>query len=171
MIPYIYFYAPSRLNISIKLTNSTAAMFTDEYYMKLALKEAQTAYEEDEVPVGAIVVLQDRVIARGHNMVEKLNDPTAHAEMIALTSAFNFLGGKYLPEASLYVTVEPCLMCTGALYWSKIGRIVWGAADEKNGHSRITGHNFPFHPKTLITKGIMANECAALMKDFFKSKR
>jgi tRNA(adenine34) deaminase len=146
-------------------------MFTDEYYMKQALAEAKRAYEEDEVPVGAIVVLNERIISRGHNMVEKLNDPTAHAEMIALTSAFNFLGGKYLPDATLYVTVEPCLMCTGALYWSKIGRIVWGAPDEKNGHLRITGANFPFHPKTLLTKGVMADECAALMKDFFKSKR
>jgi len=139
--------------------------------MKLALREAELAFEEDEVPVGAIVVLQERVIARGHNMVEKLNDPTAHAEMIALTSAFNFLGGKYLPEATLYVTVEPCLMCTGALYWSKIGRIVWGAPDEKNGHLRVTGSNFPFHPKSLTSKGVLSDECAALMKSFFKGKR
>lgn len=146
-------------------------MFTDEYYMKQALREARLAFEEDEVPVGAVVVLNERIIARGHNMVEKLKDPTAHAEMLALTSAFNFLGGKYLPEATLYVTVEPCLMCTGALYWSKIGRIVWGAPDEKNGHARVTGANFPFHPKTLITKGVMADECAMLMKDFFKGKR
>jgi tRNA(adenine34) deaminase len=146
-------------------------MFTDEYYMKLALREAELAFEEDEVPVGAIVVLQERVIARGHNMVEKLNDPTAHAEMIALTSAFNFLGGKYLPDATLYVTVEPCLMCTGALYWSKIGRIVWGAPDEKNGHLRVTGSNFPFHPKSLTSKGVLSDECAALMKSFFKGKR
>lgn len=146
-------------------------MLPDEYYMKLALGEARQAYEDDEVPVGAIVVLNDRVIARGHNMVEKLNDPTAHAEMIALTSAFNYLGGKYLQEATLYVTVEPCLMCTGALYWSKIGRVVWGAADEKNGHARVTGSNYPFHPKTVVTKGVMADECAQLMKEFFRSKR
>lgn len=146
-------------------------MLPDEYYMKLALGEARQAYEDDEVPVGAVVVLNERVIARGHNMVEKLNDPTAHAEMIALTSAFNFLGGKYLQEATLYVTVEPCLMCTGALYWSKIGRVVWGAADEKNGHTRVTGSNYPFHPKTVVTKGVMADECAQLMKEFFRSKR
>ena len=139
--------------------------------MKLALVEAQKAFDEGEVPVGAIIVLQDRIIARGHNMVEKLNDPTAHAEMIALTSAFNYLGGKYLPEATLYVTVEPCLMCAGALFWSKIGRIVWGAADEKNGHTRVTGSNSPFHPKSLTSKGILADECAALMKGFFKGKR
>jgi tRNA(adenine34) deaminase len=104
-------------------------------------------------------------------MVEKLNDPTAHAEMIALTSAFNFLGAKYLPDASLYVTVEPCLMCTGALYWSKISRIIWGAADDKNGHQRVTGNQFPFHPKTQVTKGVMADECAELMKSFFRRKR
>ena len=139
--------------------------------MQQALKEAMLAFEEDEVPVGAVVVLNDRIIARGHNMVEKLNDPTAHAEMIALTSAFNFLGAKYLPEASLYVTVEPCLMCTGALYWSKISRIIWGAADEKNGHQRVTGNQFPFHPKTQVTNGIMADECAELMKSFFRRKR
>ena len=129
------------------------------------------AFEEEEVPVGAVVVLNNRIIARGHNMVEKLNDPTAHAEMIALTSAFNFLGAKYLPDASLYVTVEPCLMCTGALYWSKISRIIWGAADEKNGHQRVTGNQFPFHPKTQVTTGVMADECAELMKSFFRRKR
>lgn len=129
------------------------------------------AFEEEEVPVGAVVVLNNRIIARGHNMVEKLNDPTAHAEMIALTSAFNFLGAKYLPDASLYVTVEPCLMCTGALYWSKISRIIWGAADEKNGHQRVTGNQFPFHPKTQVTTDVMADECAELMKSFFRRKR
>ncbi|MFN5476660.1 MAG: nucleoside deaminase, partial [Sphingobacteriales bacterium] len=139
-------------------------MFTDDYFMQQALKEAMLAFEEEEVPVGAVVVLNNRIIARGHNMVEKLNDPTAHAEMIALTSAFNFLGAKYLPDASLYVTVEPCLMCTGVLYWSKISRIIWGAADEKNGHQRVTGNQFPFHPKTQVTKGVMADECAELMK-------
>jgi tRNA(adenine34) deaminase len=146
-------------------------MFTDDYFMQQALKEAMLAFEEEEVPVGAVVVLNNRIIARGHNMVEKLNDPTAHAEMIALTSAFNFLGAKYLPDASLYVTVEPCLMCTGALYWSKISRIIWGAADEKNGHQRVTGNQFPFHPKTQVTTDVMADECAELMKSFFRRKR
>jgi len=146
-------------------------MFTDDYFMQQALKEAMLAFEEEEVPVGAVVVLNNRIIARGHNMVEKLNDPTAHAEMIALTSAFNFLGAKYLPDASLYVTVEPCLMCTGALYWSKISRIIWGAADDKNGHQRVTGNQFPFHPKTQVTNGVMADECAELMKSFFRRKR
>ncbi|MBL7750560.1 MAG: nucleoside deaminase [Chitinophagaceae bacterium] len=144
---------------------------TDEYYMTAALKEARLAYDEEEIPVGAVVVLNGKIIARGHNMVERLNDPTAHAEMIALTSAFNFLGSKYLPEAVLYVTVEPCLMCAGALYWSKIGRIVWGADDEKNGHKRITREEWPFHPKTEITRGILKEECAELMKDFFRNKR
>ncbi|MDX2048781.1 MAG: nucleoside deaminase [Chitinophagaceae bacterium] len=152
---------------------------TDEHYMKLALKEAQKAYDEGEVPVGAVVVLNEKVIARGYNMVEKLNDPTAHAEMIALTSAFNFLGSKYLPDATLYVTVEPCLMCAGALYWSKIGKVVWGADDEKNGH-RLTPRpplhhvergSWPFHPKTEIVMGVLKNECAALMKAFFQSRR
>jgi tRNA(adenine34) deaminase len=143
----------------------------DEYYMKLALLEAQKAFESDEVPVGAIITIGDRIISRGYNMVEKLNDPTAHAEIIALTSAFNHLGAKYLPDATLFVTVEPCLMCTGALYWSKIGRVVWGADDEKNGHLRITGNVWPFHPKTTIEKGILREEAATLMKSFFKSKR
>ncbi len=144
---------------------------TDEYYMTAALKEARLAFDEEEIPVGAVVVLNGKIIARGHNMVERLNDPTAHAEMIALTSAFNFLGSKYLPEAVLYVTVEPCLMCAGALYWSKIGRIVWGADDEKNGHKRITREEWPFHPRTEITRGILKEECAELMKAFFRDKR
>ena len=144
---------------------------TDEYFMLQAIREAKRAMEEDEVPIGAVVVLNDKVIARGYNMTEKLKDPTAHAEMIALTSAFNFLGSKYLPEATLYVTAEPCLMCAGALYWSKIARVVWGADDEKNGHKRITKSEWPFHPKTEVVKGILKDECAALMIAFFKSKR
>ena len=144
---------------------------TDEYFMMLALKEAKRAFEEDEVPVGALVVLNEKVIARGYNMVEKLNDPTAHAEMIALTSAFNNLGGKYLPEATLYVTVEPCLMCAGAIYWSKLGKIVYGADDEKNGYKKTAGTNWPFHPKTELIRGVSKEECAQLMKDFFKKKR
>ncbi len=144
---------------------------TDEQYMQQALKEAQNAFDKDEVPVGAIVVLNDRIIARAHNQVELLTDSTAHAEILALTTAYNFLGSKYLPEATLYVTVEPCLMCSGALYWSKIGRIVFGAADDKNSYRRIAGNNNPFHPKTVITGGILEEECSKLMKDFFKSKR
>ena len=144
---------------------------TDEQYMQQALKEAQRAFDEDEVPVGAIVVLKDRIIARGYNQVEKLCDSTAHAEILALTTAYNFLGSKYLPEATLYVTVQPCLMCSGALYWSKIGRVVYGAEDEKNGYKRVTGNNNPFHPKTIMIPGVLKAECGQLMKDFFKEKR
>jgi len=144
---------------------------TDEQYMQQALKEAQAAFDAGEVPVGAIVVMNNRIIGRGHNQVELLTDSTAHAEIIALTAAFNFLGAKYLPDATLYVTVEPCLMCAGALYWSKIGRIVWGADDEKNGHRKNTAPNNPFHPKTQLVSGVQQAECAALMKDFFKARR
>ena len=144
---------------------------SDEYFMEQALKEAKKAFAAGEVPVGAVVVINNQVIARGYNQVEQLNDATAHAEIIALTSAFNFLGSKYLPEASIYITVEPCLMCAGALYWSKILRIVWGADDEKNGHRKITAPNWPFHPKTEVTKGVLKDECASLMKEFFKTKR
>lgn len=139
--------------------------------MKQALAQAQIAFEEDEVPVGAVVVMNNKIISRGYNQVEKLNDPTAHAEIIALTSAFNFLGSKYLPDATIYITVEPCVMCAGALYWSKIGKVVYGAADEKNGYLRITKDHSPFHPKTEILRGILKEECAALMKSFFQSKR
>lgn len=144
---------------------------TDEYYMMLALKEAKKAFEDGEIPVGALVVLNEKVIGRGHNMTERLNDPTAHAEMIALTSAFNSLGSKYLPEATLYVTLEPCLMCAGAIYWSKLGKIVYGADDEKNGYKKTTSDNWPFHPKTELVRGILREECAQLMKDFFKTRR
>jgi tRNA(adenine34) deaminase len=144
---------------------------TDEHYMRQALAQAQNAFDEDEVPVGAIIVLNDKIIARGYNQVEKLNDPTAHAEIIALTSAFNYLGSKYLPDATIYVTVEPCVMCAGALYWSKIGRIVYGAADEKNGYKRVAGEISPFHPKTLLKTGVLKNECAELMKEFFRQRR
>ena len=146
-------------------------MMTDQQYMKQALKEAQRAFEEDEVPVGAIIVMNERIIGRGYNQVEKLTDSTAHAEIIALTSAFNFLGSKYLPDATLYVTVEPCVMCSGALYWSKIGKVIYGAADEKNGYRHTTGTNSPFHPKTIVQGGLLAEDCARLMKDFFKAKR
>jgi tRNA(adenine34) deaminase len=146
----------------------------DEYYMLQALKEARKAYEEDEVPIGAVVVMGGRIIARGHNQTERLTDPTAHAEIIALTSAFNHLGSKYLPDASIYVTVEPCLMCAGALYWSKIGRVIYGAEDDKNGYRRLIGPvnpPWPFHPKTELVKGVLPDECARLMKEFFQSKR
>jgi tRNA(adenine34) deaminase len=143
----------------------------DEHFMKLALKEAQQAFEEEEIPIGAVVVADNKVIARGHNMTERLQDPTAHAEMIALTSAFNALGSKYLPECTLYVTVEPCFMCAGALYWSKIGRVVFGTPDEKNGYKKTAGENSPFHPQTKVEYGVLQEDCAQLMKDFFKLKR
>jgi tRNA(adenine34) deaminase len=144
---------------------------SDEQYMQQAIKEAQKAFDMDEVPVGAIVVMNNSIIARAYNQVELLNDSTAHAEILALTTAYNSLGSKYLPDATLYVTVEPCLMCSGALYWSKIGRVVFGAYDDKNGYRKTTGTNNPFHPKTIITGGILAEECGRLMKDFFKAKR
>lgn len=144
---------------------------TDEHFMREALKQAKLAYDKGEVPVGAVVVWGEKIIARGHNQVELLNDCTAHAEMIALTSAFNELGSKYLPEATLYVTVEPCLMCSGAIYWSKLGRIVYGAEDVKNGYRKSTGENWPFHPKAELVHGVLADECAQLMKDFFAARR
>ena len=144
---------------------------TDEYYMMLALKEAKKGFEDGEVPVGAIVVLNEKVIAHGQNMVEKLIDPTAHAEMIALTSAFNLLGSKFIPESTLYVTLEPCLMCAGAIFWSRVGKVVYGAEDEKNGYKKTTATNWPLHPKTKLVRGVLQDQCAQLMKDFFKDKR
>ncbi|MFT4015374.1 MAG: nucleoside deaminase [Agriterribacter sp.] len=148
---------------------------TNEYYMQQALKEARQAFDEGEIPIGAVIVQGSAIIARGHNQVEKLNDSTAHAEIIALTSAFNYLGSKYLPEATLYVTIEPCIMCAGALYWSKIGKIVFGADDEKNGSISkppyITQGVSPFHPKTVVERGVLKEECAQLMKSFFQQKR
>lgn len=144
---------------------------THEDFMKQALQQAQRAFDEDEVPVGAVIVLNNKIIARGYNQVEKLSDPTAHAEIIALTSAFNFLGSKYLPEASIYITVEPCLMCAGALYWSKIGAVIYGASDPKNGYSRVAQTISPFHPKTKLITDVREEECAQLLKDFFAQKR
>ncbi|MEN9963435.1 MAG: hypothetical protein RL582_530 [Bacteroidota bacterium] len=146
-------------------------MDQDVHFMKMALLEAQKAFDLEEVPVGAIVVMQNKVIAKAHNQVELLNDSTAHAEIMALTTAFQHLGSKYLPDATLYVTLEPCFMCSGALYWSKIGRIVFGAYDEKHGYRSIAGEKNPFHPKTEITGGVMEEECADLMKTFFKMRR
>ncbi len=146
---------------------------TDEHFMKMAIVEAQKAFDNDEVPIGAVIVMDNRIIARGHNQVELLHDCTAHAEMIALTSAFNELGSKYLPQASLYVTVEPCLMCCGALYWSKIQRVVFGTPDIKNGYLKhFPNENIsPFHPKTQVSSGILAEESISLMQQFFNSKR
>ena len=148
---------------------------TDEYFMQQALKEANKALEADEVPIGAVIVMQDKIIARGYNQVETLNDSTAHAEIIALTSAFNYLGAKYLPVATLYVTIEPCTMCCGALYWSKIGKLVYGCSDPKHGGlsliASVPNNTNPLHPKTGIVKNVLGDECVMLMKDFFKKKR
>ena len=127
----------------------------DDYFMQQALRQARMAFDADEVPVGAVIVIENKIISRGYNQVEMLADPTAHAEMIALTSAFHYLGSKYLPDATIYITVEPCLMCAGALYWSKIGRIVYGASDEKNGYLHITRDAWPFHPKTRLENGLL----------------
>lgn len=142
-----------------------------ETYMMQAIREAEAAFEEGEVPVGAVIVVQNRIIAKGHNQVERLNDPTAHAEMIALSAANNYLGSKYVQDAALYVTVEPCLMCAGALYWNKIGAIYYGTEDIKNGYRKHTGSQNPFHPKTLIFSGILQTRCQELMKSFFAKRR
>ncbi len=143
-------------------------IFTDEYFMKKALQEAETAFEKDEIPVGAVVVINDKVIARSHNLTELLHDVTAHAEMQAITSAANFLGGKYLTGCTLYVTLEPCQMCAGALYWSQVSKIVFGASDEQRGY-RAMGTKL--HPKTEVVHGVLAEECATLVTTFFRKKR
>lgn len=140
--------------------------------MRMALAEAREAYDRGEIPVGAVVVSRGRVVGRGHNMTETLTDVTAHAEMMALTSAANTLGGKYLPDCTIYVTVEPCTMCAGALGWSQIGRIVYGASDEKRGYfSHTRAQNTAIHPKTLIETGVLEDECRRIMIDFFKKIR
>ena len=141
----------------------------DEYFMRQALIEAQRAGERDEVPIGAVIVCQGRIIARGYNLTETLTDVTAHAEMQAITAAAQFLGGKYLIDCSLYVTVEPCVMCAGALGWSQISRVVYGAPDEKRGFVRFAPN--ALHPKTEIVSGILESECSKLVKEFFKRKR
>lgn len=142
---------------------------SDEYFMQQALAEAREAAEQGEVPIGAVVVCADRIVARAHNLTETLGDVTAHAEMQAITAAANYLGGKYLTDCTLYVTVEPCLMCAGALAWSQIARVVYGADDDKRGfHTFCTA---PFHKRTQITSGVLADECAKLITDFFRSRR
>ena len=141
----------------------------DERFMRMALKEAEAAFDEGEIPVGAVVVSRDRIIARAHNQTEQLHDVTAHAEMLAITAAANQMGGKYLTDCTLYVTVEPCTMCAGATGWAQISRVVYGAADEKRGFLKIAPH--ALHPKATVTTGILEEECAALMKTFFKDKR
>ncbi|MCQ2228890.1 MAG: nucleoside deaminase [Bacteroidales bacterium] len=145
------------------------AELNDEYFMKEALKEAHKALEADEVPIGAVVVSKGRIIGRGHNQTETLTDVTAHAEIIALSTATQFLGGKYLTDCTLYVTVEPCCMCAGALAWAQLTRLVYGADDPKRGYSRCTPSLL--HPKTQVTKGILSDECSLIVSDFFKNKR
>ena len=140
-----------------------------EYFMKQALREASKAYEKDEVPIGAVIVMNQKIIARGYNQVEALKDATAHAEIIALTSAFNFLGSKYLPEATIYITLEPCAMCCGALFWSKIARVVYGASDPK--HGGLSLHKHLLHPKTIVEKDVLSQECLELIQNFFIKKR
>ena len=144
-------------------------MLDDEYFMRQALQEARKAFDAAEVPVGAVVVADQRIIARSHNLTEMLNDVTAHAEMQVITAAANVLGGKYLTDCTLYVTVEPCPMCAGALRWAQISRVVYGAPDEKRGYSRVS--SLLLHPKTTVTAGVLANECADLMKRFFARYR
>lgn len=143
-------------------------LFTDEYFMRIAFNEAITAFERDEIPVGAVIVCNNKIIAKAHNLTETLTDVTAHAEMQAITSAANYLGGKYLQDCTLYVTLEPCVMCGGALYWSQISKVVYGASDEKRGFKAKIGE---LHPKTEIVSGIMEDECGQLMKEFFQRKR
>ncbi|MCL1850967.1 MAG: nucleoside deaminase [Bacteroidetes bacterium] len=144
-------------------------LFTNEYFMHIALLEAEEAFEKGEIPVGAVIVLDNKIIAKAHNLTQTLNDVTAHAEMQALTSAFHYLGAKYLNDCTLYVTLEPCVMCAGALYWAQIGKIVYGADDPKRGYSLI---NAPLlHSKTEVVKGVLANECKVLLEAFFKRLR
>lgn len=141
----------------------------DEKFMKEALREAREAESEDEIPIGAVITFKGRVIAKGHNMTERLHDPTAHAEMIALTAATEAMGGKYLNDCTLYVTVEPCPMCAAASAWAQIGRIVYGASDPKRGYSRFSPSLL--HPKTEVSSGIMADECGSVVSEFFRKKR
>lgn len=150
-------------------SEQTLSIYTDAHFMREAYKEAQKAREADEVPVGAVVVCNNQIIARAHNLTQRLNDVTAHAEMQAITSAANFLGGKYLNECTLYVTLEPCVMCAGALHWAQINKIVFAAADEKRGYRTIAQQLL--HPKTVVENGVMAKECRTIITDFFKSKR
>ncbi|MFT5754134.1 MAG: tRNA(adenine34) deaminase [Flavobacterium sp.] len=143
-------------------------IFTDDYFMKKALQEAEAAFEKGEVPVGAVIVIDNKVIARSHNLTELLNDVTAHAEMQAITSAANFIGGKYLKGCTLYVTLEPCQMCAGALYWSQISKIVYGASDENRGFVNM---GTQLHPKTEVVSGVLEKDCSLLMRAFFRIRR
>lgn len=143
-------------------------IFTDEYFMRIALSEAKFAFENGEIPIGAVVVANNRIIAKTHNLTETLTDVTAHAEIQAISSAANSIGGKYLKNCTIYITVEPCQMCAGALYWSQVSKIVYGASDNKRGYTEMGGK---LHPKTEIITGVLEAECSALMKEFFQKKR
>jgi tRNA(adenine34) deaminase len=145
------------------------SIFSDEHYMKKALDEAKVAFEKGEIPIGAIVVCENQIIAKAHNMTEHLNDVTAHAEMLAITTAAEFLGAKYLKDCTLYVTIEPCVMCAGALAWAQVGKVVYGASEEKSGFMRFGKE--VLHPKTKVAYGVLHKECVQLMKDFFQRKR
>lgn len=154
------------------VTSDLAYQDPDERWMRLALQEARAAYDAGEVPVGAVIVADDRILGRGHNLVERLRDPSAHAEMLALTAATNALNSKYLHGCTLYVTLEPCPMCAAALRWAQISRVVYGASDAKNGYRRWeTGSESFLHPRTVCTHGLLAEPCAALMVDFFRARR
>ncbi len=157
------------MSINYYSENETKDVNPDIYFMKQALFEAHRANERDEVPIGAVIVCQGRIIGRGHNLTETLTDVTAHAEMQAITAAAGFLGGKYLIDCTLYVTVEPCVMCAGALGWSQITRIVYGASDEKRGFTRFAP--LALHPKTEVVSGVLEEQCSSLVKEFFKKKR
>lgn len=161
----------TKINDSMRYINfeDTHNVLPDELFMKEAIKEAEKALAQNEVPIGAVIVHQGAIIGRGHNLTERLTDVTAHAEMQAFTAAANFVGGKYLKDCTLYVTIEPCVMCAGAAYWAQIGRIVYGAKDEKRGYSQFAKHIL--HPKTTVVSGVMADEAAELVSGFFKSKR
>lgn len=145
------------------------SIYSDDHFMKEAIKQAEIAFEEKEIPVGAVVVCNNKIIARAYNQTEKLNDSTAHAEMIALTAAFNYLGGKYLPDCSIYITLEPCIMCAGALYWSQIGKIIFGAPDQKRGYRTVKSKIL--HPKTEVIEGVLAKDCKQILDKFFNTIR
>ncbi len=144
-------------------------LYDDNYFMKIALEEAKIAFEKGEIPIGAVLTVENKIIAKFHNQTEQLIDSTAHAEILCLTSAFEFLGVKYIPNATLYVTLEPCIMCAGALYWAQIGKLVYGASDSKRGYTTL--NNNILHPKTKVVKGVCKEECELLLKEFFKNIR
>jgi tRNA(adenine34) deaminase len=160
--------ARTKSDICEEYTTMELSVFSDEHYMKEALKEAHKALERNEVPVGAVVVCQKQIIARAHNLTETLTDVTAHAEMQAITAAANAIGGKYLPDCTLYVTLEPCVMCSGALFWAQLGSVVYGASDPNRG---FLAENLKLHPKTKVKSGVLADECGQLLTDFFRKKR